>query len=210
MPDQASLRPTSRLLAPFPAFPTEGLSDGVVQVRMWEPARDAAAGQRLMHDPDQDRWGLPLFVPRAVDETAVRDQLERDRARSAAGEPSSYAVVSVATGELLGDVACRLDVPPLGVADVGYGTLPEARGRGVATAALSLLTAWLMDPVGGGGLHRVQLDHAVANEASCRVALRAGFAREGVRRGYLPVVDPDAAAGWSRADVCLHGRVASD
>ena len=59
----------------------------------------------------------------------------------------------------------------------------------------------------GAGLARVQLDHAVANVASCRVALRAGFEQEGVRRGFLPVVDPDAPAGWSRADVCLHGRV---
>jgi RimJ/RimL family protein N-acetyltransferase len=57
-------------------------------------------------------------------------------------------------------------------------------------------------------LARVQLDHAVGNPASCRVAARAGFVQEGIRRCYLPVVDPEAAAGWSRADVCLHGRVA--
>jgi RimJ/RimL family protein N-acetyltransferase len=142
-----------------------------------------------------------------VDAAAEQDHLERDRATSDSGQPSSYAVVAAGTGDLLGDIAWRLDLPLLGIADVGYATLPEARGRGVASAALGLLTTWLTDPVGGCGLPRVQLDHAVANAASCRVAARAGFVQEGVRRGYLPVVDPDAPAGWSRADVCLHGFV---
>lgn len=210
MPEPAPLRPTPASSAPFPAFPVSGLTDGVVHVRVWDPERDAADRLRLMRDPDQDRWGLPWFVPRAVDQDAERGQLARDRTRAAEGQPSSYAVVSVLTGALLGDVAWRLDHPAMGIADVGYGTLPEARRHGVASAALRLLTGWLMDTGDGCGLARVQLDHAVANEGSCRVAIRAGFAREGVRRGYLPVVDPDDGAGWSRADVCLHGRVAGD
>jgi RimJ/RimL family protein N-acetyltransferase len=207
MPDQASLRPT---LPPLPPFPADGLSDGVVRVRVWDPPRDSPARHRLMRDPDQDRWGVPVFVPRPVDEAATRQQAERDRASAQAGEPTSYAVVSVATDDLLGDIACRMDNPRMGIVDVGYGTLPEARGRGVASSALRLLSAWLLDPVSGAGLDRVQLDHAVGNVASCRVAVRAGFHREGVRRGYLPLCDPDAPAGWSRADVCLHGRIPGD
>jgi RimJ/RimL family protein N-acetyltransferase len=207
MPDQASLRPT---LPPLPPFPSDGLTDGVIRVRLWEPERDGAARYRLMRDPDQDRWGVPVFVPRPVNEAASREQAEHDRIRALAGEPSSYAVVSVATDDLLGDIACRMDAPRMGIVDVGYGTLPEARGRGVASTALRLVSTWLLEPVSGAGLGRVQLDHATGNEASCRVALKAGFAREGVRRGYLPLLDPEAPAGWSRADVCLHGRIPGD
>jgi RimJ/RimL family protein N-acetyltransferase len=204
VPDQASHRPTSSALPPFPA---DGLTDGVVRLRTWDPAHDASERLRLIRDPEQDRWAVPFSVPRPVNEAAEQAQLERDRVRAETGLPASYAVVSVATGEFLGDIAWRMDLPALGIADVGYATLPEARGRGVASTALSLLTAWLMDPVEGAGLARVQLDHAVANEASCRVALRAGFEREGMRPAYLPVVDLGSPAGWARADVCLHGRV---
>lgn len=198
-----------RSFPPLPPFPLPGLTDGFVTVRLWDPPQHAAGRLRLLRDPDQDRWGVPVFVPRPVDVAAEQEHLERDLAKAISGQPSSYAVVAAETGTLLGDVACRLDLPLLGIADVGYGTLPEARGRGVATAALGLLTAWLTDPVDGCGLERVQLDHAVANAASCRVALRAGFVKEGVRRGFLPVVDPGTPAGWSRADVCLHGWVGS-
>ena len=65
------------------------------------------------------------------------------------------------------------------------------------------LTRWLMAPE-GRGLERVQLDHSTENPASCRVALAAGFEREGVRRGYLPLREPDGTV--RRHDVCLHGR----
>lgn len=193
---------------PLPAFPAAGLADGDLLVRRWQPSADAEDWQRLMRDPDQDRWGLPFFVPRAVDLAACRDRLQRELERSEAGQPSSYAVVSVASGRLLGDIACRLDLPTLRIADVGYGVLPEARGRGVATTALRLLTGWLLDDPAGPALARVQLDHAVGNGASCRVARAAGYEQEGVRRGFLPLVDPDAPAGWARQDICLHGRVA--
>ena len=56
----------------------------------------------------------------------------------------------------------------------------------------------------GRGLERVQLDHSTENPASCRVALAAGFEREGVRRGYLPLREADGTV--RRHDVCLHGR----
>jgi RimJ/RimL family protein N-acetyltransferase len=59
----------------------------------------------------------------------------------------------------------------------------------------------------GRGLARVQLDHSVENEPSCRVALAAGFEREGIRRSFLPLRDPDAPGGVRRHDVCLHGCV---
>jgi RimJ/RimL family protein N-acetyltransferase len=205
-------------LDPLPPFPVAGLGDGDVLVRLWRPDADAEGFLRLLRDPDQDRWAMPVFLPRPVDLAAARTRLEHDLTAARAGRPASYAVVAASedsgpsgqSGQLLGDISLRLDVPPLRIADLGYGTLPEARGRGVATRALRLLSTWLLDPA-GAGLPRVQLDHSVANSASCRVATGAGFAQEGVRRSYLPLLgDASAAEGWSRHDVCLHGRVAGD
>ena len=61
-----------------------------------------------------------------------------------------------------------------------YDTDAEAREWiGVASRACVAATQWAHRL----GLHRVQLEHSVHNEASGRVALRAGFVEEGVRRG---------------------------
>jgi ribosomal-protein-alanine N-acetyltransferase len=53
------------------------------------------------------------------------------------------------------------------------------------------------------GLHRVQLDHSTGNNASCRVAAKAGFRFEGTRRGQALPED-----GWH--DMHMHARVAGD
>jgi RimJ/RimL family protein N-acetyltransferase len=56
--------------------------------------------------------------------------------------------------------------------------LPEARGRGAATAALRLLSEWAF----ASGLVRLELLISVENPASKRVAERCGYAFEGVLR----------------------------
>jgi len=82
-------------------------------------------------------------------------------------------------------------------ATASYWTLPAARGREVAPRALTLASTYAVD---GLGLHRVQLQHALANTASCRVATRAGFALEGTQVGSCLLAD-----GF--ADEHLHARV---
>ncbi|HET8971254.1 MAG TPA: GNAT family protein, partial [Candidatus Nanopelagicales bacterium] len=76
--------------------------------------------------------------------------------------------------------------------------------RGIGRRAIVTLTRWLMSTE-GRGLERVQLDHSTENPASCRVARAAGFAQEGIRRGYLPLRAADGTV--RRHDVCLHGCV---
>lgn len=64
---------------------------------------------------------------------------------------------------------------------VGYWVKREARGRGVATRALRLLSRWAFDELGA---RRVQLIAQPENLASQRVAEKAGFQREGLLRAY--------------------------
>ena len=65
--------------------------------------------------------------------------------------------------------------------EIGYWTAPWARGRGVATEALTLLSRWALQRL---GLKRLDLYAEPENEASHGVALRAGFERgELVRSG---------------------------
>lgn len=69
-------------------------------------------------------------------------------------------------------------------AEIGYWTAPWARRSGVATRALGLLAGWAVDP-GGLGLRRLELYAEPGNDASHRVALRAGFVQGDLVRGGI-------------------------
>lgn len=80
--------------------------------------------------------------------------------------------------------------------ELGYMVAPEARGRGIATAALRLATEWAFSELGA---ERIELMIAVDNPASKVVADRSGYVCEGVLRSvYLkPGVRCDMEI-WSR------------
>jgi RimJ/RimL family protein N-acetyltransferase len=118
----------------------------------------------------------------------------------AGGGSCTWAVVDSTSGALLGSTGLRHIDPIDHGAVASYWTLAPARGRGVATAALTAATDWGFSRL---GLHRVQLAHVLANEASCRVAARAGFVLEATTRGSCLLRD-----GFN--DEHLHARVATD
>jgi RimJ/RimL family protein N-acetyltransferase len=172
-------------------------------------AADRPRWLELMHDPAQQAYGSPAFVrvPRTVEDLDGR--VAEATERLAAGEPGTLVIADTAAPEhFLGDVAWRYDVPAaLRIADIGYAVHPDARGRSIARRAVRTFARWLTIDEDGPGLARVQLDHSVENPASCHVALAAGFEREGIRRAFLPLRDPDSPDGQRRHDVCLHGFV---
>ena len=63
--------------------------------------------------------------------------------------------------------------------EVGYWTAADARGRGLMPRALVLVARWLLRERGAA---RISLRADPENVASCRVAEKAGFVREGVLR----------------------------
>jgi RimJ/RimL family protein N-acetyltransferase len=63
--------------------------------------------------------------------------------------------------------------------EIGYVVDPAARGRGVATRTLQLLTDWGFSQL---GMKRIELWIDTTNSGSERVAGRAGYALEGVLR----------------------------
>lgn len=62
--------------------------------------------------------------------------------------------------------------------ELGYATSPWARGRGVSTEALRLLTRAALD----AGFQRLVLQIQEANPASQRVAKKVGYTFEGTQR----------------------------
>lgn len=113
-------------------------------------------------------------------------------------EKSATWAIAEPVGDPIGRVTMHLSLVD-GHGEVSYWVLPTARGRGVATRACTMATRWAH----GLGLHRVQLQHSMTNEPSRRVALRAGFIPEGVRRGANLHSD-----GWH--DMALYSHLADD
>jgi RimJ/RimL family protein N-acetyltransferase len=160
----------------------------------------------LVQDPEQRRFGTPVFVnvPETVEE--LDDRIAEASANFEAGEPTTLTIVEGDDPRFVGNIGWRRDSSTLlRICDIGYSVHPDSRGRGVARRAIWVFTRWLTLDDDGPRLARVQLDHSVENIASCRVALAAGFEREGVRRAYLPLPDAAAPGGVRRHDVCLHG-----
>jgi ribosomal-protein-alanine N-acetyltransferase len=67
------------------------------------------------------------------------------------------------------------------VAQFGSWVDPEARGRGIASTAVTLISRGVLRELAPA---RLQLFTDVENEASMRVAERAGFTREGLLRNW--------------------------
>jgi RimJ/RimL family protein N-acetyltransferase len=84
--------------------------------------------------------------------------------------------------------------------EIGYQVAPSARGAGIATAVTRLVRDWALDEL---RLERVEISTDVDNIGSQRVALGAGFRREGVMRGFL-------TARGVRRDMVSFGIVSSD
>ncbi|MFF5260441.1 precorrin-2 C(20)-methyltransferase [Actinomadura viridis] len=97
------------------------------------------------------------------------------------GKGLHLVVADPRTGELNGTIGLYRPDWAVRAAEVGYGIRPGARGRGLATGALRVLARWALS-ADGGGLNRMELRAGTGNQASVRVAERAGFRREGLLR----------------------------
>ena len=130
----------------------------------------------LVDDPDVLRF---TRVPAPPPPDMPRRWLARYEEGRIDRSCEGFAVVDPETEAFLG-LALAPAIDHEGrTAELGYVVAPAARGRGVATAALSRLTDWALAELGA---LRLELIIDVANAASKRVARRCGYQREGVLR----------------------------
>jgi RimJ/RimL family protein N-acetyltransferase len=169
----------TRLFRPFPA-PDRPLTDGTLVLRLPREA-DAPAIAAACADPEIARW-IPVPVPYRLEDARAFVAFTAEGWSS--GREPTFVIADAADGTLLGTLAFHRRPDEPGKAAVGYWLAPGARGRGAATGAVLLAVRWAfgIEPA----LVRMELLTLVGNEASGRVALRAGFTREGVLRRYLP------------------------
>lgn len=190
--------PSSAALFPFPELHGHGL-----RLRAWDAESDVdvEGWLRGYSDPEFRRWNTPLRP--VTDADSARASLLSRAAQAEDGTTATYCVTDAGTGVALGQIGVNAIHHELSRARIGYWVLPEARGRGVATRALALVTHWGHTDL---GLHRLDLDHAVGHDASCRVAERCGYRYEGTLRGSMF----EAGRRDAFRDAHLHGRLATD
>jgi RimJ/RimL family protein N-acetyltransferase len=108
----------------------------------------------------------------------LREQLPGMRAQ---GLLAAYVIEDLRSGELLGGASLHHFDPLRDVVEVGYWLFVAARGRGIATRSVQLMTEHAL----ANGIWRVEAHVRIGNTASERVLERLGFEREGVKRKYL-------------------------
>jgi RimJ/RimL family protein N-acetyltransferase len=137
-------------------------------------------------DPLIRQW---LRKPVAT-EAEAREIIQARRADRQSGTAFSFAVLQVDPAGDTPTLAGSVTVRGLGgesvSGEVGYWVVASARGRGIAGRALNAVCEWTFRLPRNTPLERLELIHAVGNQASCRVADKAGFGLSAI----LPPLPP--------------------
>jgi len=148
------------------------LRDGDLVLRPWTED-DVDAMVAGCNDPDVARWIPTIPHPYTRD-----DALAFLRGEVA---PTHEALAIELDGQVVGGIGMGLNSHEYR-ATMGYWVAAPARGQGICTRALRLLTRHALEEL---ELQRVDLVTDPDNLASQRVAEKVGFQREGVLRAHL-------------------------
>lgn len=150
------------------ALPPDGLTDGVVRLR---PPRDGDARRiaQICADAEIARWTnvpSPYTLEDAQGWIALA-AIERGR-----GIGLHLVAVRNDHDRVVGATALRLHARPDSHGEAGYWVAADARGAGIGTRSLELVTALAF---GAAALPYVEVAIAPDNEPSLAVARRAGY-----------------------------------
>jgi RimJ/RimL family protein N-acetyltransferase len=163
-------------------FPDPRLADERVRLRPWTVA-DLPAVEEAVLDPAIVRFN---GLPQPFDAGAWFERMPAERTE---GKALRMLIADPADDRLLGAIALhklRLDE---GIGELGYWVAREARearGRGVATSAVRLLTGWAQERL---RIRHIEAIPHAANVASRRLLERCGFVLEGeLMEGETPAL----------------------
>jgi RimJ/RimL family protein N-acetyltransferase len=167
-----TVRRASVFGGPVPTIPLDGPAG---YLRGWrEEDLDPVTG--ACQDPESAHWTtIPVPYHRSDAEWYLHDHVPAEWARGRA----AIFVIADPDGRYVGSIDLRLPHPDATEAEIGFLVAPWARGLGYASAAARTICAWGFDAL---GLERIVWMAYLGNDASKRVAEKAGFTVEGVGR----------------------------
>jgi RimJ/RimL family protein N-acetyltransferase len=173
--------------------PEVPLTDGAVQLRPFEMS-DVGDVAAACQDREISRW--TDAIPWPYNEDHARGWISTHPGLWERGEVAPFAIVGAADGSFLGAISLIFpeDRPPA----AGYWVARWGRNRGVATAALTIITDWGFETL---GTELITLATMLGNVASERVAQKAGYALIGERSDYRPPRNPEpiySVKEWER------------
>jgi RimJ/RimL family protein N-acetyltransferase len=184
-------------LSPRPIeFPVEGLTDGVVRLRLPTDA-DVPRIVEACRDPEVSRY---TTVPRPYQPSHTVEWMHRGLAGLAAGTDLQTVIAEAEGSDLLGTIGLHEINRPASRCVAGYLVGPWARQRGVAARSLRLICDFAFDAL---RLERVEVTIEPGNEASHATALAVGFHEEGLLRSYMTI------AG-ARRDMVMYSLLPGD
>jgi RimJ/RimL family protein N-acetyltransferase len=161
-------------------FPVEGLSDGSIRLRLRADS-DTPAIVAACQDPEISRW---TRVPDSYDEAAAAEWAAESARQQEAGEGLHVVIADAESDEFLGSIGVHNVNRTEGRCDIGYFLAPEARGRGVMTGEVRLLSVWVFESL---PVERIESTIEPANAATRAVAERAGYSFEGILRSHTVI-----------------------
>jgi RimJ/RimL family protein N-acetyltransferase len=155
--------------------PPDSITDGVVVLRELREG-DRAVVLSMMRDAVVARW---LNMPVAPGNRDFDALLRVARDGRISGDRIDYTVTEpgddISVGAVIASRRHRDNY------EIAYLAREEGRGRGLMTRAVRLLCDWLLEE----GVGRIELRTHPDNEASQKLAQRAGFQREGLERASI-------------------------
>jgi len=161
-------------------FPVEGLTDGSIRIRL-RAESDEQAMIAALQDPEIPRW---TRVPEPYDESTAAEWAVESRRQQESGEGLHLIIADAETDRLMGSIGIHDIDRAEGRSSIGYYLAREARGRGLMTRAVRMLSRWAFENV---PVERIEIPVIAANTASRRVAERAGYTFEGILRSHTVV-----------------------
>ena len=167
-------------------YPNPNLELDGIRLRRWRES-DVACVEEASAD---ERIPTGTTVPALYTRDEGLAFIARQHNRQTSGQGLSMAIADAATDEARG--LCFLGLGRTeGHCRIGYWVVPAARRQGMATAAVTAASRWLLRAT---DIYRITAVVEPANETSIGVLERCGFHHEGTMRRYLRIGDEQRTA----------------